>query len=105
MTTTLKLDWPAARIEAVLAVLERPDTILLDPQRSTMWNDLDFFRGVDATIKVDWPAEWIDEFARMLEAHRRGSPHENPELVAAIQDIRGYRAAVAEVIAMTREDT
>jgi hypothetical protein len=102
MTTTLKLDWPAARTSAVLAVIERPDTTLTSQQLAAVWAGLELYADVSATLKLDWPASLIDALVEDLERYLQGNPRYREELTAAVTDIRGYREAVAAVKAMSK---
>ncbi len=104
MTTTLKLDWPASRTSAVLRAIERPDTVLTDQQRTTVWTGLELYHDVPATLKLDWSERVIEALVRDLTTHLRSRPPDSDELTAAIEDIQGYRGAVAAVKTMRRHE-
>lgn len=86
---TLKLDWTAERIEAVLGVLDHLS--LSREQAEVIREDLSFFRGVSATLKLDWPSDLINALVEGMDAVA------SDEIRAAAREIRDYRQAVADV--------
>ena len=92
---TLKLDWSAERIKAVLNAL---DGLSLTPsQVAVVRDDLGFYREMSATLKLDWPAELINALVRALDTV------ESDEVRAAAQEIREYRETVDAIRADDRQ--
>jgi hypothetical protein len=116
-TTTLKLDWSAARIAAVVAALKGRS--VAEARR-----DLEPYLSVGepgATLKLSWPPALIaavvttlDAYMGQLETDALRARDNEPGLSyadivatqatihAAAREIREYRAAVAAVIAENR---
>lgn len=100
MTTTLKLDWTAERVGAVLHALNRPDFAGSGFEYSLAWADLGPYLDVadpGATIKLDWSGEMTAAVLQALGRHLADSA-DDPEVRAAVLDIRGYREAVEAVL-------
>lgn len=112
---TLKLDWPAARTDAVIKAMTA-DMCSRPSLAAKVIRDLWPYRYVDATIKIAWSPTVVDGVERALEERlavletdlgraRDNKPgptymdvvHQLTQVATARHDIIEYRAAVAAV--------